>query len=240
MVPEVNRFFERKQEYHRWSFRVRRFVQVASSVSCLWHCGLWFRACDGQSCGAATPPVTFTADQDHQNMMDQLGIKALRPGPSGNEKAPNHANYDESLANPYPNVPDPLTMNDGAEGDDGGDVVGQAPAGDCGDVGEVCLRAGAGERAQGDVDGDGGGSRDIGLHAGDGEGADWRGGQLGVSGDQREDHMTLVTPANAKGPVPVLMMFGPARFPNPNEPLGEDLERVNAAMKALLVQQDHR
>src|SRR5579863_7050984 len=58
-------------------------------------------------------PVTFTAEQDHQNMMDQLGIKALRPGPSGNEKAPNHANYDESKANPYANVPDPLTMNDG-------------------------------------------------------------------------------------------------------------------------------
>ena len=27
------------------------------------------------------PPVTFTSDEDHQNMMDQLGIKALRPGP---------------------------------------------------------------------------------------------------------------------------------------------------------------
>ncbi len=39
-------------------------------------------------------PVTFTAEQDHQNMMDQLGIKALRPGPSGDEKAPNHANND--------------------------------------------------------------------------------------------------------------------------------------------------
>jgi len=39
----------------------------------------------------APPPVTFTADQDHRNMMDQLGIKALRPGPSGNEKASNHA-----------------------------------------------------------------------------------------------------------------------------------------------------
>src|SRR5271154_1631283 len=59
------------------------------------------------------PPVTFTADQDRQNMMDQLGIKALRPGPSGNEKAPNHANYDESQANPFPNIPDPLIMNDG-------------------------------------------------------------------------------------------------------------------------------
>ncbi|MGB6725915.1 MAG: hypothetical protein WBE74_08405, partial [Terracidiphilus sp.] len=45
-------------------------------------------------------PVNFTAEQDHQNMMDQLGIKALRPGPSGNENAPNHANYDESKANP--------------------------------------------------------------------------------------------------------------------------------------------
>jgi (4-O-methyl)-D-glucuronate---lignin esterase len=53
---------------------------------------------------SAAPPTTFTADQDHQNMMDQLGIKALRPGPSGDEKAPNHANYDESKANPYPNV----------------------------------------------------------------------------------------------------------------------------------------
>ena len=64
---------------------------------------------------AQTPctPVTFTADQDHQNMMDQLGIKTLRPGWSGNDNAPNHANYDESKANPYPNVPDPLTMNDG-------------------------------------------------------------------------------------------------------------------------------
>src|SRR6185503_833240 len=58
-------------------------------------------------------PVTFTADQDHQNMMDQLGIKALRPGPSGNEKAPNHANYDESKANPFPDLPDPLRLKDG-------------------------------------------------------------------------------------------------------------------------------
>ena len=31
-----------------------------------------------------------------QDMMDQLGIRALRPGNGGNEKAPNHANCDES------------------------------------------------------------------------------------------------------------------------------------------------
>jgi len=51
-------------------------------------------------------------------------------------------------------------------------------------------------------------------------------------------HMTLVTPANAKGPVPVLMMFGRAGFPNPNEPSSEEFERINKAWKDLLVQQD--
>ncbi len=46
-------------------------------------------------------------------MMDQLGIKALRPGPSGTETAPNHANYDEATANPFPNLPDVLTLKNG-------------------------------------------------------------------------------------------------------------------------------
>src|SRR5689334_22585064 len=59
------------------------------------------------------PPFNWTAAEDHQNMMDQLGIKALRPGPSGNEAAPNHANYDESTANPFPNLPDVLTLKNG-------------------------------------------------------------------------------------------------------------------------------
>ena len=57
--------------------------------------------------------VEFTAEQDHQHMMKQLGIKALRPGPSGDESAPNHANYDEALANPYPNLPEVLTLKNG-------------------------------------------------------------------------------------------------------------------------------
>jgi lysophospholipase L1-like esterase len=58
-------------------------------------------------------PKNWTAAEDHQNMMDQLGIKSLRPGPSGNESQPNHANYDESTANPFPNLPDVLTLKDG-------------------------------------------------------------------------------------------------------------------------------
>jgi lysophospholipase L1-like esterase len=46
-------------------------------------------------------------------MMEQLGIKVLRPGPSGDENAPNHANYDESKANRFPNLPDVLTLKNG-------------------------------------------------------------------------------------------------------------------------------
>ena len=57
--------------------------------------------------------TTFTAQQDHANMMQQLGIKSVRPGPSGNESAPNHANYDESIANPCPQLPDILTTKAG-------------------------------------------------------------------------------------------------------------------------------
>ena len=65
------------------------------------------------SAQSAIDTKDWTAQQDHQNMMDQLGIKALRPGPSGDEKAPNHANYDEATANPYPNLPDVLTLKNG-------------------------------------------------------------------------------------------------------------------------------
>ncbi|PYT15710.1 MAG: hypothetical protein DMG59_12895 [Acidobacteria bacterium] len=68
-----------------------------------------------QTSGGMPQPLNWTAAEDHQNMLDQLGIKALRPGPSGNEKAPNHANYDESKANPFPNLPDVLTLNNGTK-----------------------------------------------------------------------------------------------------------------------------
>ena len=62
-----------------------------------------------------SPPsiVKFTTKEDHQNMLTQLGITRLRPGPNGNESAPNHANYDEALANPFPNLPELLVCRDG-------------------------------------------------------------------------------------------------------------------------------
>ena len=58
-------------------------------------------------------PVTLTAEQDHARLLELLGIDSLRSGPSGNPQAPNAANADESIANPYPNLPDPLILNNG-------------------------------------------------------------------------------------------------------------------------------
>ncbi|HUA67934.1 MAG TPA: hypothetical protein VMA13_05240 [Candidatus Saccharimonadales bacterium] len=60
------------------------------------------------------PPMHWTAEQDHQNMMEQLGIKTLRPGADGmNPRAANYQNTDEAKANPFHSLPDPLTLNDG-------------------------------------------------------------------------------------------------------------------------------
>ncbi len=188
--------------------------------------------------GSLPAPVTFTAEQDHQNMMDQLGIKELRPAPSGNEKDPNHANYDESKANPYPNLPDPLTLNNGQKVTTPAMwwdrrrpeiiemyskyVYGRVPK----NVPKVSWKVTAVDHERigftpviakdliGQVDNSSYPAIDVKIH------------------------MVLVTPANAKGPVPVLVMFGRAAFPNPNEPSAEELEKINKAWKDLLVQQD--
>ncbi len=56
-------------------------------------------------------------EEDHADMMRQLGIRVLRPGKNGNP-APgqsNQANYDPALANPFPDWPDVLTAHDGTK-----------------------------------------------------------------------------------------------------------------------------
>jgi hypothetical protein len=59
-------------------------------------------------------PVTLTAAEDHQRLMDLLHITELRRGADGSHpEAPNYANYDESKANPYPTLPDPLILKNG-------------------------------------------------------------------------------------------------------------------------------
>jgi hypothetical protein len=166
----------------------------------------------GQQAPQAEPRNWTTAD-DHQNMMAQLGIRKLRPAPSGNTNAPNQANYDEALANPYPNLPDVLTLKNGrkvtsadmwwkqrrpeiAEEFDR-EVLGRVPKNVPKVVWTVTSTARAtiaghevvGKQLQGHVDNSSYPALNVDIQ------------------------MTLVTPANAKAPVPVMIMFGGGVLP---------------------------
>ncbi len=62
----------------------------------------------------STRRATEAATQaDYRQMLGQLHITATRPGPSGNPQAPNAANIDESKATPYTSLPDPLVLRNG-------------------------------------------------------------------------------------------------------------------------------
>lgn len=59
-------------------------------------------------------PLILTAEEDHRRLMKMLNISTLRPGANGNNpNALNAANYDEAKANPFPNLPDALTLKNG-------------------------------------------------------------------------------------------------------------------------------
>ena len=142
-------------------------------------------------------------------MMEQLGITRLRPGPSGQTGRPDSANYDPAKANPFPDLPEVLTLKNGQKvttaeqwwkerrpeivEDFEREVIGRVPKNvpkvtwtvvtnvANGRVGNLPAN---GKRLVGHVD---------------------TSGCPTITVDLR---MTVVTPAKAQGPVPVLMMFG--------------------------------
>ncbi len=156
----------------------------------------------------APEPLNWTTQQDHRNMMEQLGITRLRPGPSGQPGRTNSANYDPARANPHPDLPELLTLKNGQKvttpamwwqqrrpeivEDFEREVVGRVPGNvpkvtwtvvsevADGLVGEIPAK---GKRLVGHVD---------------------NSGCPAITVDIR---LTVVTPARAQGPVPVLIMF---------------------------------
>ncbi len=179
--------------------------------------------------------VTWTAQEDHQNMMDQLNISIIRHGASGNESAPNHANYDESLANPCPQLPDILTTKAGIKviseemwwqqrrpeivEDMEREVYGRLPSNipdvkwsvkitDREFVGRTPVIA---KQVIGHVD------------------------NSAYPLIEVDINMMVVTPTNVKGPVPVLMMFGRPSFPAPAQPSTEDMEKLNDNFKEMMI-----
>jgi len=165
-------------------------------------------------------PKNWTAAEDHQNMMDQLGIKALRPGPSGNENAPNHANYDESLANPFPDLPDPLLLKNGKRvttadmwwkqrrpeivEDFEREVLGRVPRNAPKISWEVKETV----------------NTTVGPYPVVAKQMVGRADNSAFPAITVEIQMVVVTPANAKGRVPVMIMFGRAAMPGAPPPPG--------------------
>jgi hypothetical protein len=156
---------------------------------------------------ANSPSPALTSEQDHQRIMDLLRIKTLRRGPDGDPKSPNAANVDESKVAPY-TLPDPLTLNSGTKvqttdqwwklrrpeivEDFDREVYGRVPAKTPKVNWEVIstTRETAGEvpvvtkKLVGHVDN-----------------SAYRAVRVDIQ-------LTLSTPANATGPVPVIMEFG--------------------------------
>jgi hypothetical protein len=151
----------------------------------------------------------MTAEQDHQNMMDQLHITSIRGGAEGfNKSAANYQNTDESKANPYPNIPDALTMDNGKkvtsskmwwkqrrpqiEAAFDEDVYGKVPK----DVPKVTWQVTSVDHTtNGDVP-------VVTKHlVGHVDNSSYPATTVNIKLD-------LTTPANATGPVPVIMEFG--------------------------------
>ncbi len=173
--------------------------------------GLWGEPAGPQSgdSGKGPAPLNWTTQEDHKNMMQQLGITRLRPGPSGQPGATNSANYDPAKANPFPDLPEVLTLKNAQKvttaemwwkqrrpeiiEDFEREVIGRVPKnvpqvrwtvvsnvtdGLVGDLPAV------GKQLVGHVDNSSCPTISVGIR------------------------MTVVTPAQANRPVPVLMMFG--------------------------------
>src|SRR5215472_7633755 len=91
-----------------------RFSLVVCAIGLLTAASIYAQpAAPASEPAKAAEPLNWTAQQDHKNMMEQLGITRLRPGPSGQTGATNSANYDPAKANPFPDLPDVLTLKNG-------------------------------------------------------------------------------------------------------------------------------
>lgn len=170
------------------------------------------RASEGQAPAGQSPsPVQIANQQERERIIGLLKIEAIPPGAVSSSPD----TYDESKANPYPNLPDPLTLKDGRKvtsadvwkirrraeilEDFEREVYGRRPASippvtwslvgtETGTVGGVATTT---KQLLGRVDNSGHPELTVNIQA------------------------TLTTPADAKGPVPVIVVFGGGIFPLP-------------------------
>ncbi len=192
-----------------------RCILVLAALGVLPALGLWAQVQSPEE----RARLDQLAREDHADMMRQLSITELRPGFNGRAAAgePNAANYDPARANPYPDWPDLLTLNDGTKVTTAEtwwqkrrpeivevferEVYGRVPQG----VPRVTWTVA--ETVETKVGGQPVVARRVIGHVDNSA-------HPAITVDIK---MAVVVPVNAKGPVPVLMMFGWGNMPD--EPL---------------------
>ena len=177
---------------------------------------------------SVSDPLCLDANQDKEHMKELLGITELRPGKNGNpDSKENPANYDVELATPFTKLPDLMVTNKGKTVKDIKDweqvrrheivkdfekeVYGEVPENVPNVKWEVIFqeRELIGwtpvivKKLVGKVDNSNYPKIDVNIS------------------------MVVVTPANAQGKVPLLMMFGPADIPAPRQPNKTEFEYLN-------------
>ncbi|MDB5193654.1 MAG: acetylxylan esterase [Segetibacter sp.] len=172
--------------------------------------------------------INKATQKDYNFMLKQLGITSTRPGPSGNPQAPNAANVDESKASPYTLLPDQLLLKNGKKvtnakiwwsqrrpeivEDFDREVYGRTPKNlpkvnwevtSTTDTTIADIKA-VSKKIIGHVD------------------------NSSYPDIKVDIQLSLITPANAKGPVPVILEFGfifPPGFRMPAPPAGTPVEK---------------
>ncbi|MEQ8473976.1 MAG: acetylxylan esterase [Marinoscillum sp.] len=180
------------------------------------------------------PPLCLSSDEDQHLMMKTLGITKLRPGKNADVSASNSANYEESKANTFNELPELLVTERGKKVTTPEiwwstrrpeikhafeeEVYGKIPENtptvswevqftETEYIGWTPVTA---KKLIGHVDNSDYPLIDVGIE------------------------MVVVTPANAKGPVPILMMFGNDQLPAPRQPNPDEFDLLNQALRNLL------
>jgi hypothetical protein len=170
----------------------------------------------------STQPVKLTAEQDHRRIMNLLHLTSIPAGASGQ-----NPNLDESKANPYPNLPDPLVLKNGEKvttaelwwtqrrpeivEDFEREIYGRTPKETPKVTWEVTKTTNDGKAI----------TKTLVGHV---DNSSYPAISVNIQ-------LTLTTPANATGPVPVIMQFGGGGFGGPRGPggrLGQGLRPTTA------------
>ncbi|WP_348264994.1 acetylxylan esterase [Telmatobacter sp. DSM 110680] len=95
--------------------RTARIAVVLAFVLAMTYRGSAQTAVLPDTSATLSAPPHLTAVQDRRRLLGLLGLSELdlRPAPAGDARSPHATNYDEAKANVYPKLPDPLVFKSG-------------------------------------------------------------------------------------------------------------------------------